>query len=351
MRLLDVNTYKLNEFIGDDIPPYAILSHTWAEEEVLYRDIEEGDLPKLEKKHGFKNIQFCTQQAKEDGLLYCWVDTCCINKSSSAELSAAINSMYSWYKQATVCYVYLEDMSIDTSAFYLKVGQFSRFRWFGRRWTLQEMIAPQELRLYNKDWVCAGDKSDYGTLIALREVTGVPIDVIRTGDVGKCCIAQRMSWASGRRTTRIEDRAYSLLGLLNVNMPLIYGEGEKAFLRLQKEIMENSDDDSIFAWEAYQASHATLRGLLARSPDEFQGSKDLQPFERSIYSDFRMTQNGVRGTWPTIALQSEHSEVSIVLNTSSGRSRVIITLAHLGIDKMGFQSWLVWTPEGFVSPI
>jgi hypothetical protein len=338
MRLLDVNTYKLKEFIGDDIPPYAILSHTWGEEEVLYRDIEERSLPKLKKRLGFKKIQFCAQQAKEDRFSYCWVDTCCIDKSSSAELSEAINSMYSWYKQAAVCYAYLEDMSIDCSAFIRKVDPFSRCRWFRRGWTLQEMIAPQNLRLYNKDWICTGDKSDYGTLIALCQVTGVPEKVMRTGNVGLCCIAQRMSWAAGRRTTRAEDRAYSLLGIFGVNMPLIYGEGEKAFLRLQKEIMESSDDDSIFAWLSTQTSYATLRGLLARSPDEFDSWRNIDFIEAPLPTndyEFSMTQIGVRGTWLSMDPPDEYPELGIMLNTRTDHGRPVIKLAHLYIYRNG----------------
>lgn len=129
--------------------------------------------------------------------------------------------------------------------------------------------------------------------------------------------------------------AYSLLGLLDVNTPLLYGEGEKAFWRLQKEIIENSDDDSIFAWKASHASYATLCGLLARSPDEFNGSANMQPLETNNFGEFRMTQNGVRGAWLSIVPLSEHSEAAILLNTRTNKGRMIVTLAYLGMDKTG----------------
>lgn len=118
-------------------------------------------------------------------------------------------------------------------------------RWFTRGWTLQELIAPRSLRLYSKEWALLGMKSQPWMIDALSDITGVPKQVLQTGDASGCCVAQRMGWASKRRTTRIEDRAYCLLGLFDVNMPLLYGERENAFARLRKEIMETSDDDSI----------------------------------------------------------------------------------------------------------
>lgn len=323
-----MNTYELKEFIGQDIPPYAILSHTWGQEEVLYRDITEGNLRVVQKRLGFTKIWYCAEQAKQDGLSYCWVDTCCIDKSSSAELSEAINSMYSWYQQAAVCYVYLADVDEDPGPNpdpYRSRELMEGSRWFTRGWTLQELIAPRRLIFYSSRWATLGTKHspDTGWALTLSRITGIPANVIRTGDLHNCCIAQRLSWAANRRTTRIEDRAYSLLGLLEVNIPLLYGEGEKAFARLQQQIMESSDDDSIFAWQAMNCSHATLRGLLARSPNEFGKCGRFRFDEQSTSSvgEFRLTQKGVRGTWRSIVPSNEYAEVMIVLNTKALVSR------------------------------
>lgn len=134
MRLLNSTTLELAEFMGDDVPPYAILSHTWGKDEVTLRDIQ--DPTKRKDDSRFAKIRACCKQAAEvDKLDWVWIDTCCIDKTSSAELSEAINSMFVWYKEASVCYAYLSDVPpLDP---FLDVAEFSRSRWFTRGWTLQ----------------------------------------------------------------------------------------------------------------------------------------------------------------------------------------------------------------------
>lgn len=169
------------------------------------------------------------------------MDTCCIDKSSSAELSEAINSMYTLYKKSYLCIVYLDDVDGAWWDFELKYS-----RWFTRGWTLQELIAPRVLLFFDKHWKFIKTKDSIATLLA--EITGIDTKVLRTGDTKGISVAAKMSWAAKRTTTRPEDLAYSLMGIFDVNMPTIYGEGDKAFIRLQEEIMKKSNDQSLFAW-------------------------------------------------------------------------------------------------------
>ncbi|KDR71697.1 hypothetical protein GALMADRAFT_775520 [Galerina marginata CBS 339.88] len=243
MRLLDVNTLNIEEFFNEmDCPTYAILSHTWGDGEVSLQDFS---TPAATSMAGYRKIENCCKQARKDGFDYVWIDTCCIDKTSSAELSEAINSMYKWYKRARVCYVYLSDVPTDddTSA---KGSKFSSSRWFERGWTLQELLAPTSVVFYGRDWVEIGTK--YSLREEISNATRIPCEVLLSQSLDEICIAQRMSWAARRETTRVEDAAYSLMGIFNVNMPILYGEGWKAFFRLQHEIMKDSDDHTLFAW-------------------------------------------------------------------------------------------------------
>ncbi|KAG1863962.1 heterokaryon incompatibility protein-domain-containing protein [Suillus tomentosus] len=276
MRLLNTETRKLEEFFGQ-IPQYAILSHRWRDGEVQFSDI---DQPHARNMPGYSKIEGCCIQADEDGYRYVWIDTCCINKSSSSELSEAINSMFMWYKKAQICYAYLDDVSRCDN---LK-EEFFKSQWFTRGWTLQELVAPNNLVFFSHDWEEIGSKCSLTEWI--ETITGINRGVLLTNYQEEISVATRMCWASGRQTTRVEDRAYSLLGLFGVYMPTIYGEGENAFARLQIEIMKNSNDQSIFAWRS--SRRADRSGLLASSPDDFAGSRDIVRIPpdsfRSIFS-------------------------------------------------------------------
>jgi hypothetical protein len=172
---------------------------------------------------GYFKIRCCCALAASMGYRYVWIDTCCIDKTSSAELSEAINSMFKWYKYARQCFAYLSDVPRSDEKPDAANSAFRQSRWFTRGWTLQELLASSEVWFYNSEWDCIGDKRNMAELIS--SITCIESDYLnRTKWIGKASVAKKMSWASKRGTTRLEDRAYSLLGIFDVNMPLIYGE-------------------------------------------------------------------------------------------------------------------------------
>ncbi|KAL2124997.1 hypothetical protein VTJ04DRAFT_1362 [Mycothermus thermophilus] len=276
MRLINVQTRKIHEFVSDaDVEPYAILSHTWGEEEVSFEDYQTLSPEALSAKKGYRKIDYCCKQAEKDGYLWAWVDTCCIDKRSSTELSEAINSMFRWYQQAAVCYAFLVDVDpyiprvVDHAAFayrQYRYGHLTGFdlaklsydqghydhlknaRWFTRGWTLQELLAPREVMFYAKNWTHIDSRSQLSRV--LSEITGINKIYLRHAQpLSRASVGERMSWASRRTTTRVEDMAYCLLGIFDVNMPLLYGEGKRAFRRLQEEILRSNPlDHTLFAW-------------------------------------------------------------------------------------------------------
>lgn len=309
MRLLNTSSLTL-EFFPSVIPKYAILSHRWEEQEVLYDDIRNGVTDKVKALKGYSKVQQSCTLARQQGYDYIWIDTCCIDKASSAELSESINSMFTWYRKAGICYAYLSDVSPSIR------NKFSFSQWFNRGWTLQELIAPPAVLFYNRNWQYFGTKAELCRKI--QERTGIPSTVLLCvdpliGDCGSCSggqlgfirigegvtpcshhtsqgrslshvlqscsVAQRMSWASRRNTTRVEDGAYCLLGIFGVNMPLLYGEGTRAFLRLQEEIIKTTDDQSILAF-ARSGPEWPFEGqasLLAETPHYFADKGNISP--------------------------------------------------------------------------
>ena len=214
MRLLSANaddSFSLTSFFGKPSPSYAILSHTWEadDQEVTFNDMTNAlgcD------KRGYRKIQFCKEQAKRDGLQYFWVDSCCIDKSSSAELTEAINSMFRWYKDAAKCYVYLSDVSMGPSELQCELA-FKSSRWFRRGCTLQELLAPQSVEFFSRDTKSLGNK--FSLERQIHKITGIPVNALR-GQVSQFNDNERMSWAENRETTREEDQAYCLMGIFNV---------------------------------------------------------------------------------------------------------------------------------------
>jgi len=279
MYLIDCDTLALKWFPASR-PPYAILSHTWGPEEVTFAEFSSPS--RDENGAGFQKIKSTCAQARRDGLGYVWVDTCCINKESSAELGEAINSMFQWYHKAEICYAYIEDLTGTITWPIYDASVLKGCRWFSRGWTLQELLAPHDMDFFGAQWNKIGGKRDLSEI--LEQITGIPQKVLRQEmlleDVS---VADRMSWAAGRRTTREEDIAYCLMGIFDVNMPMIYGEGGKAFLRLQDEIVKQRQDDSLFAWRASEqsASEVPYRGLFASSPSEFASDVSITPFRTS----------------------------------------------------------------------
>jgi hypothetical protein len=251
MRLLKCSSngdFDLISFDDDNLPQYAILSHTWIDgEEVTYDELVAGT---GKDKPGCAKIRFCGQRAAQDGLQYFWVDTCCINKSSLQELQTAINSMFRYYQRASKCYVYLSDVRIpdevnDAQAFHKTwKDTFRRSRWFTRGWTLQELLAPPIVEFFSKNGKPLGSKISLEQEI--YKITKIPIEVLRGQSLVEVSIEERMSWAAKRTTTFKEDKVYCLLGIFGVFLPLIYGEGEVyATLRLREEIQRRQEGRGI----------------------------------------------------------------------------------------------------------
>ncbi|KAF2692159.1 HET-domain-containing protein [Lentithecium fluviatile CBS 122367] len=281
MRLLkfeDSGELSVAECFGDNIPPYAILSHTWGadHEEVTFKDVTRG---KGRNKDGYTKIRFCGKQAAYDNLQYFWVDTCCINKSSSAELAEAINSMFRWYLNAAKCYVYLSDVSIGSS-----VGNdpsfqrswkpaFQRSKWFTRGWTLQELLAPKSVEFFSVEGERLGDKDSM--VQEVHEITGIAIQALQGSPMAYFTVDERLLWAENRCTKREEDAAYSLLGIFDVHMPLIYGEGrKKAFIRLRREIKESSMEELPTFPQNAEREHSRRSSVSSRRFSINEGQND-----------------------------------------------------------------------------
>ncbi|KAK3346636.1 heterokaryon incompatibility protein-domain-containing protein [Lasiosphaeria hispida] len=259
-------TFQLTEFFGVPPPPYAILSHTWGEdsEEVSYHDVLTGRLNVVETRP--IKVSGCCEQAKRDGCDYVWIDTCCIDKTNSVELQEAINSMFKWYQEAEICYAFLSDVPTGDEP-QNPGSSFSSSRWFQRGWTLQELLAPFDVCFYDSEWQSLGTKGDLCD--AIEEITRIQSSfLLGLEELHDASVAQRMCWAARRVTKRKEDMAYCLLGIFGVAMPMIYGEGDRAFRRLQEQIMKDIGDDSILAWSS-SCQRISIRKL---QPDCFTGT-------------------------------------------------------------------------------
>jgi hypothetical protein len=352
MWLLNTSTLSLIYVNNLEDYSYAILSHTWGNDEVSFQEIT--NLTRARWKTGFSKIKMTCQLARQKGIGYAWIDTCCIDKSSSAELSEAINSMFLWYQKSVVCFVHLEDLpsatyaNISGATAYLRNWAGSgRCRWFTRGWTLQELIAPENVEFYDMAWNRIGNKADF--VDTLAQVTRIPRGVLNgTEKLRKIPVGSRIAWAAGRETTRVEDRAYCLLGIFDINMPLLYGEGARAFLRLQQEIAKETNDMSLFAWQqqphygtaADRSPDQVFRGIFAESPEEFEGcsriSKDYNGhFEFS--GSYTITNNGLLVDTPL----ADGDREDFILNLCCSRENDSGTHEWVGIR-------LTKTPNGFV---
>lgn len=310
MRLINTRTLELELFSDPVTKPYAILSHTWEDDgEVSFQEIQNLSILDLRKKKGFAKIEGICHLAIKANLNYAWVDTCCIDKTSSAELSEAINSMFKWYEGAYVCYVFLADLPQNDDPYNTKYlpDEWAGCKWFTRGWTLQELIAPRKLLFIDRKWHFRGEKVELAK--DLEDITSIDRDVL-TGSrlLSSVSLAQRMSWAAARETTRKEDLAYCLMGIFDVNMPMLYGEGPKAFLRLQEEILRKTIDLSIFAWKNSKEPTDPLEdhsGVLADSPARFLYSKSMQVTNDQFCfrDEISLTNKGLK---ITMALQHEY---------------------------------------------
>ena len=297
MRLLkhsDTGEFNFTkDFVGDDrIPPYAILSHTWGldTDEVAFEDLINGT---GREKAGFKKIRFCGEQARQDGLQYFWIDTCCINKANYTELSQAINSMFRWYQNAAKCYVYLSDVlttkrkaSDQSSEFTWKLA-FQGCRWFKRGWTLQELLAPITVEFFSRECQRLGDKRSLRQMI--HEITGIADSALQGTNLSQFSVEERLSWIDRRQTKLEEDKAYSLLGIFDISMPLIYGEGgQKAFKRLQEEIEKH------------------VKGLLQRPAPAQQDREDQECIQHLRLTDPRDDKKRIEETKGGLLEDSYH---------------------------------------------
>ncbi|KAK4200959.1 putative vegetative incompatibility protein HET-E-1 [Triangularia verruculosa] len=290
MRLLNTSTLQVVEFLSEK-PQYAILSHTWGEEEVAFHDLSRPDRRTLK---GWKKVERCCRLARSEGWGYVWIDTCCINKAASGELGEAINSMFRWYQEAQICYAFLEDVPpryCSDGKSRPANGDVTDSRWFTRGWTLQELLAPPFLAFLDSSWNIIGSRETYTPAITYA----TKIEQKDFHSLKSCSIATKFSWAASRQTTRAEDRAYSLMGFLGVYMPLLYGEGRNAFVRLQQELIRQFNDETVLLWTTYQASlfyddpkllaryeaagrypgWLIRRGLFAESLENFSGATGL----------------------------------------------------------------------------
>ena len=298
MWLLSTDRAELRHFPTPESVPggYTILSHFWTTFEQSFEDIlalhaECVDTGANPRSKASAKIRGFLLLAENHGYQWAWIDTCCIDKRSSSELSEAINSMFRYYSLAQMCYVYLADVHTLND----KASSFRSSRWHTRGWTLQELIAPDVVVFLSREWEVLGTKSDLADL--LESVTKVPASVLRLEQKHtSICIAARMSWASARQTTRPEDEAYCLMGIFDVNMPILYGEGRLAFRRLQEEIMKKTVDTSLFVWGstwrepqppvAALSSHEHTNDvsyLLAPAPSDFADCHSVLFTPRSLH--------------------------------------------------------------------
>ncbi|KAJ3521924.1 hypothetical protein NM208_g13081 [Fusarium decemcellulare] len=287
MRLINTKTLQIETFLGSKCPKYAILSHTWSDDEPTFAAASPEAIQAGATK-GLRKVQEVCALSQRDGFGHVWVDTCCIDKTSSSELAKAINSMFKWYQQAEVCYVWLVDLKCD-----VETSTMESCKWFTRGWTLQELIAPRVVQFYDEKWNLRGTKSTLAE--PLFKATNIDLAVLTDQIAFQTLpVARRMSWAARRETSRPEDIAYCLLGLFDVNMPMIYGEGKKAFTRLQEEIIKSHNDLSIFLWKSPPG--VSFRGILAEAPSEFACASTIVKLavSPSSRSEFIMTNKGVR---------------------------------------------------------
>jgi len=363
MWLINIETLELESFM-DEPPKYAILSHRWGPEEITFQEWRAYTTRKkraaldpdgaafllqvwkaldthtsakdTEEKEGYAKIIAASACTRNLDLKYLWVDTNCIDKTSSAELSEAINSMFAYYQKAQVCIAYLNDVP-----YYNGKDYFDNSLWFTRGWTLQELLAPRKLEFFSTDWRSLGQWSSW--VVNMSSITGIRKSIL-DGNPPRtflASVAEKMSWVSNRVTTRIEDIAYCMLGILGVNMPLLYGEGERAFLRLQEHIIASSSDTTIFAWnfipESYlhadqlpaeleshfprirfkylknrTRSRVTAQSLLALDPINFWDAGTLISLDNEVQKPYSLTNIGLSITLDVLEEATSTSYIALL---------------------------------------
>lgn len=271
MYLINAETRRLEYHIGANIPAYSILSHRWRDGEVDHQTFQTSH--QGVNLRGFAKIVAACEQSIKHKIRYTWIDTCCIDKTSSAELTESINSMFEWYEKAEVCFAFLDDVGPDPRE--PSRALIENSEWMKRGWTLQELLAPKRVKFYASDWSEIGtrdalaSKLSRATAISQTYLRDIPSEYSRQAPLLlRASMGERMSWAARRETTRKEDEAYCLLGLFGVNIPLIYGEGSKAFIRLQEEILRHSFDPTLLAWGMLGADGDPIMPVEAPDPNK-----------------------------------------------------------------------------------
>ncbi|KAJ8518481.1 hypothetical protein ONZ45_g4467 [Pleurotus djamor] len=284
-------------FDQNTVARYAIASHRWDRQELAFVDREDLKSMEMKKQTAYAKFKGLCKAAEASGCRFVWIDTLCIDNTNAPELDESIRSMFSWYRNAYVCIVYL-GQSDDES-------DIAKDTWFSRGWTLQELLAPKRIQFYSRDWNKLGminrcsneaykesspnDESnpesdpklhgeDLGSesqlLKNISRVSYVSLEhLIKPLSPCPELAPVAFRYISIRETTRPEDISYCLLGLLDVQMPIAYGEGsERAFYRLQLACAQSSSDRALFDW---RGEPSRWNSMLACSPKVFKASRSI----------------------------------------------------------------------------
>lgn len=349
MRLINTTSFELKVFMPEHVPDYVILSHRWspdAGEEVTFNDfliapLLDEDNP-ARRKIGFEKVLGACKLARDDGYTWIWIDSCCMDKSSSSELQEAINSMWNFYSNANICYVYLEDVLDERAGW---TDTFHESSWFDRGWTLQELIAPQIVEFYAADWSPIGTKAQRVEIIAARTLISSSC-LLNPSRLDLKCSALRLSWAAHRGVTREEDQAYSLLGLFQVNMPMLYGEGRaKAFGRLQEAIYSATRDESLFLFR--YTPYKDRLPLIADSPDRFCSQPGCPKCQQECMQCLPSMINYEEVYSSDIWARQAHEQLFTTITTARFEVSAVLMLleAHLVYSQLKFPANLARVKE------
>ncbi|KAG2030353.1 hypothetical protein BDR03DRAFT_974707 [Suillus americanus] len=307
----------LHKVLGDKVK-FAILSHRWLDTgEPTFLDMSESQKDMSENSPGYPKLTKFCEKAEEYGCELAWLDTCCINKDSSAELDEAIQAMFNWYRSAAICIAYLACSS--------NVSDFAKEPWFTRGWTLQELLAPEKMKFYGKDWKPLSDNFDDkhprdlvipsideisipitpsqpDILTAITRLTEIESRDLISFSPGIHNVHQRLRWASRRTTKRIEDMAYSLIGIFDISMPITYGEGQRSWFRLMEIILQQCKSWEIFVWAGEWSPYSSA---IPRSPKGYEAFDIQDSTELSNALDMGRLE-GIVGEIPP-GLRGDHA--------------------------------------------
>ena len=341
MRLLNVHTLEFSEFYSD-APKYVIASHMWsAGTEATIKDMRNR---RNTDKVGYKKVEGFAKYVQEQiGYVeWLWIDSCCVNQASSQELSETLNSMFRWYSKAEVCLVYMADVSNAKDEY-----EFRRSFWFSRAWNLQELLAPHIVVFLSQDWKVIGHKggdgwTENGFQVSkglslepvIATITGIPEYILHDYSRSKgLSVEERLAWYAGRNTHREEDMSYSMLGIFDVAMPLLYGEGaERARKRLLEEISKASTATSSALEEHEQMGRKRLKRIrspfLVSGPAYEPTSSATGPSSVSAGGSAH-TQNDIADSYPISNTPGHHDHQPLGLLAPTERPMKFKVFANL----------------------